>query len=65
MVGTWMLCSNGWGLAGRYHGWDMGALREPAGSGWSRGGRGRRHGWDMDALGLNGSVLRRNGWFEG
>ena len=28
MVGTWMLCGNGWSLSGRYHGWHMGALWE-------------------------------------
>ena len=42
MVGTWMLRQNGWGLGGRYHGWDMDALAERM--------RGRYHGWDMDAL---------------
>ena len=26
MVGTWMLCGNGWSLSGRYHGWHMDAL---------------------------------------
>ena len=41
MVGTWMLCGNGYGLAGRYHGWDMDALQERMGSGWML---------DMDAL---------------
>ena len=28
MLGTWMLCANGWSLRGRYHGWDMDALRK-------------------------------------
>ena len=29
MVGTWMLCGNGWSLIWRrYHGWLMDALRE-------------------------------------
>ena len=28
MVGTWMLCENGWTLRERYHGWPMDALRE-------------------------------------
>ena len=28
MVGTWMLCGNGWSLSGRYHGWHMGTLWE-------------------------------------
>ena len=27
MVGTWMLCENGWGLGGRYHGWGVDTLR--------------------------------------
>ena len=27
MVGAWMLCENEGGLGGRYHGWDMVALR--------------------------------------
>ena len=40
MVGTRMRWQNGWGLDGRYHGWDM--------EGWGLGGR--YHGWDMDAL---------------
>ena len=38
MVGTWMLWQNGWGLGGRYHGWDMDALAERSermGSGWT------------------------------
>ena len=44
MVGTWMLCGNGWGLCGPDHGWDMDALwerMEPCGL---------HHGWDMDAM---------------
>ena len=28
MVRTLMLCGNGWGLGGRYNGWDMDALLE-------------------------------------
>ena len=28
MVGTWMLCGNGWNLIWSYHGWHMDALRE-------------------------------------
>ena len=51
MVGTWMLWQNGWGLGGRYHGWDMDALAERMGS---PGLGGRYHGWDM--------VLWQNGW---
>ena len=35
MVGTWMLRQNGWGLGGRYHAWDMDALAERMGSGWT------------------------------
>ena len=31
-----MLWQNGWGLGGRYHGWDTDALAEPMGSGWTR-----------------------------
>ena len=34
-AGTWMLWQNGWGLGGRYHGWDMDALAERMGSGWT------------------------------
>ena len=30
-----MLSKNGWGLGGRYHGWDMDALAERMGSGWT------------------------------
>ena len=26
MVGTWMLCGDGWSLRGRKHGWHMDAL---------------------------------------
>ena len=62
MVGTWMLWQNGWGLGGRYHGWDLDALAERMGvggryhggtwmlwqNGWGLGGR--YHGWDLDAL---------------
>ena len=44
MVGTWMLWQNGWGLGGRYHGWDLDALAKRLGSGWTLS-------WlDMDAL---------------
>ena len=64
MVGPWMLCGNGWGRGGRYHGWAMDALRERMGSGWTLhvmvgpwmlcgngwGRGGRYHGWAMDAL---------------
>ena len=32
MVSPWMLCVNGRGLSGRYHGWPMDALRERMGS---------------------------------
>ena len=35
IVGTWMLCVNGRGLSGRYHGWPMDALRERTGSEWT------------------------------
>ena len=35
MVRTLMLCGNGWGLGGRYNGWDMDALLERMGSGWT------------------------------
>ena len=38
LVGTWMLWQNGWGLGGRYRGWDMDgldALAERTGSGWT------------------------------
>ena len=35
MVGTWMLWQNGSGLGRRYHGWDMDALAERTGSGWT------------------------------
>ena len=34
-VPAWMLCVNGWGLVGRYHGASMDALRERMGSGWT------------------------------
>ena len=44
MVGPWMLCVNGWGLSGRYHGWPMDALRARMGL------SGRYHGSHMDAL---------------
>ena len=65
MVGTWMLWQNGWGLGGRYHGWEFDALAERMGSGWTLSwfGHGcsgrtdgvwvdaiRYHGWDMGAL---------------
>ena len=47
MVGTWMLCGNGWSLWERYHGWAMDAL-------WERmefvGMLSCYHGWAMDAL---------------
>ena len=32
---AWMLCVNGWGRVGRYYGFDMDALREQMGSGWT------------------------------
>ena len=32
MVGTWMLCRDGWSL---YHGWDMGAMWERMESVWT------------------------------
>ena len=35
MVGTWMLWQNGCGLGGRYHGWDLDALAERMGFGWT------------------------------
>ena len=41
--GTWMLWQKGWGLGGRYHGWDMDALAE-------RLGPGRADVINMDAL---------------
>ena len=71
MVGTWMLWQNGWGLGGRYHGWDLDALAERMGSGWTiswlgpgcsgRNGwglGGRYHDWDLDAL----AERMRSGW---
>ena len=64
MVGTRMLCGNGWSLCGRYHGWlghgcsvgmdgvcvdvIMIGTRMLCGNGWSLCAR--HHGWDMDAL---------------
>ena len=35
MVGTWMLCGNGWSSSGRYHGWHMDALWERTGFVWT------------------------------
>ena len=52
MVGTWMLWQNGWGVGGRYYGWDLDALAERMGSGWTISW------WDLDAL----AERMRSGW---
>ena len=52
MVGTWMLWQNGWGVGGRYYGWDLDALAERMGSGWTISWR------DLDAL----AERMRSGW---
>ena len=52
MVGTWMLCGNGWSLIcgnGRYHGWHMDALRE-----WMES--------DLDVIMVGTWMLCGNGW---
>ena len=51
MVGTWMLCGNGWSLIWTlpYHGGDMDALRERMGS-------------DLDLIMVGTWMLCGNGW---
>ena len=49
MVGTWMLCGNGWSLIWRYHGWHMDALRE-----WMES--------DLDVIMVGTWMLCGSGW---
>ena len=48
MVGGFMLCGNGWGLSGRYHGWHVDALRSWMESAWTLSwlGHGFLNVWD-------------------
>ena len=73
IVGTWMLWQkdqNGWGLGGRYHGWDMDALAERMGSGWTlsllgHGCSGRKIRTDgvwVDVIMVGTRMLWQNGW---
>ena len=66
MLGTWMLCANGWSLRGRYHGWDTWML---CANGWSLRGRYHSHGCSAqtdgvceDAVMLGTWMLCANGW---
>ena len=72
MVGGFMLCGNGWGLSGRYHGWHVDALRSWMESAWtlSWSGHGFLNVWDrmefewtLSLLGLLGHrwMLRADG----
>ena len=67
MVGTWMLWQNGRGLGGLYHGWDMDALAERMGSGWTlswlgHGCSGRTDGVWVDVIMVWTWMLWQNGW---
>ena len=67
MVGTWMLWQNGWGLGGRYHGWDLDALAERMGSGWTiswlgPGCSGRTDAVWVDDIMVGTWMLWQNGW---
>ena len=67
MVGTWMLWQNGWGLGGRYHGWDLDALAERMRSGWTiswlgPGCSGRTDGVWVDDIMVGTWMLWQNGW---
>ena len=65
--GTWMLWQNGCGLGGRYHGWDLDALAERMGSGWTiswlgPGCSGRTDGVWVDDIMVGTWMLWQNGW---
>ena len=45
MLGTWMLCGNGWSLI-----WTLSCLAHGCSAGMDGVGSGRYHGWHMDAL---------------
>ena len=67
MVGTWMLWQNGWGLGGRYHGWDLDALAERMRSGWTiswlgPGCSGRTDGVWVDDIMIGSWMLWQFGW---
>ena len=55
-----MLSKNGWGLGGRYHGWDMDALQERMGSG--HGYSPRTDGVWVDDIMVGTWMLWQNGW---
>ena len=67
MVGTWMLCANGWSLRGRYHGWDMDAMRKRMESArrlsWlGLGCSAKMDGVGVDVIMLGTWMLCGNGW---
>eukprot|EP00439_Symbiodinium_sp_Y106_P036106 s1490_g4.t1 len=62
-----MLWQNGWGPGGRHHGWDMDALAERKGSGWTlswlgHGCSGRTDGVWVDVIMVGTWMLGQNGW---
>ena len=62
MDGPWMLCGNGWGRVGRYHGWAMDALREWMGSGWTLTWLG--HGCSAGTDGVGVDVIMVGPWIS-